>query len=137
MNMIIPGLVAARSLEVSGTAYWNYCRYVNRIASENAIMRGQCIPERYGTKHKFQDRVFRFTFIISDYGSEKFRVEVHRSVWNELPPDVNPLMVNEGTEWNYVYDYADADDTLTFHLPGSWSELLANYELPIPEPPAF
>lgn len=134
MNMIIPGLVACRSLEVSGTVYWDYCHCVNRVAGENALRRGQRVSELYRTKYVFQDRTFRFTYIVSEYGNEKFRVEVHRSAWDKLPPDVNPLMVNDGTEWNYVYDYSDSRDTLTFHLPGSWFELLANYELPIPDP---
>lgn len=134
MNMIIPGSVVIHSLEVSGTAYWDYCHYINRVAGENAVMRGQRVPEPYGTKYLFQDQVFRFTYIVSEYGNEKFRVEVHRSAWDKLPSDVNPLMVNDGTEWNYVYDYSDSRDTLTFHLPGSWFELLVNYELPITDP---
>lgn len=119
-----PGLVAIPdTLNVDGTPYYDYCSYINKIILDTAVRRGAQTYDGY----IYMDNCVRFLYIDSDYGNDKYCIEVNRSVWDDIPSNINPFMVNEGGVWNLVYEYQDCRDVLLFHIPGSWVNILARY----------
>ena len=119
----IPETITKRSMSVAGTPYEEYCCRINSAVKKYALKYGA----ESGEKYVYEDGKVRFTYIDSPYGNDKYRVDIARSVWDDLPDDIDPFMVNEGGRWNTVYQFQSGRDVLTFHLPGSWTDTVELY----------
>ena len=64
----------------------------------------------------------------SDYGIAKYKIDIHRSVWDSISEGINPLMVNEGGAWNWVYYYSESREELSLYIPGEWDEIVFDFE---------
>ena len=128
-NLNIPGIVAGlKTMQISETPFTGYCELINSIVMKMASAKGKRIfIDVANTAYVYEDGNVRFTYIDSDYGNDKYRVEVNRSVWDDIPEGINPFMVNEGSDYNYVYEYMVSREILMFHLPGNWLDFVKRY----------
>ncbi len=122
--MKIPPITMSPYYMEEDSPYTQYCEFLNGIVRKMA-QHGQIQREPYCTIMTYQDVDFRLTYTQYDSGNEHYLVEVHRNTWNSIPQGVNPFMVNENGPWNFVYQYNDSRNVLMFHIPGSWSSVLA------------
>ncbi len=120
--MKVPGtVIGLKSVEVDGGEYEPFCDLICGIVKKTALKKGSRRDDR---TYVYNNSDLKLTYIDSGY-NDKFRVEIHKSVWNEIPADINPFMVNEGTEWNLVFELQDSSSKrLQFHLPGWWVNLV-------------
>ena len=127
--MKVPEIITMRSLKI-GLEYAEYCALINTVIRETTITKGAWRPDKTwsGDVYVYQDANVKMSFRNSTYGNDHYLLEVHRSVWNDLPGSVNPFMINEGGPWNFVYHFQDGRQVLLFHLPGQWFNVLVqNY----------
>ena len=119
-----PDIVAGlKPLYVNGTDYKDYCDFINHVVRWTAVGKGYW----RGDTIIFQDESIRFIYVDNEYGNDKYTVEINREIWNEIPDDIDPQVVNFGGKWNCVYQFMDGRDALLWHIPGNWFRLLTKY----------
>ena len=130
--MNIPIVLGLKSLRVEGTAQESSVKAIDEIIRKTALKKGHEVPgtNRYETVYEYADDRFKMRFRgNSFYENYNYSLEVNEKVWDAIPEDINPFMINEGTIWNHVYMAQESPDRTVVinNLPGYWTDLLAEY----------
>lgn len=124
-----PGIVAdLKSMPIRNTPFTDYCELINSIVLKMASTRGKRkFINIATTAYVYEDGYVKLTYIDSEYGNDKYCVEINRSIWDDIPEGINPFLVNEGSDYNLVYEYILSREQLLFHLPGNWLDFVKQY----------
>ena len=129
-SIAVPGVITDAPLEIEGTCYEPYCRFVNKVVCEMAMNSAVSIRQQgcdpADTDFVYGDLNVRLKYIDSKrYGKDRFTVEINCRVLDELPeiPDHIRSLVREDGDWILVYEYSDSFDRLEYHIPG-WINVL-------------
>jgi len=110
----------------------DYCHFLNDIIRRLAVNMGiaSVSPKFSGTNYVFKGNGLRCTYNDSDYGNDRYHLEISSDVWNDVPDDINyETVFDEG--YNLVYSFQDSPDrqVLLQHIPGTWISFILNTEL--------
>lgn len=122
-----PEIVLFKAKILTNTEEIAYCDYINSIIKKICLGRGRHVPSYnfYGDVYVFKDINISLTYMDSDYGNDKYHLEIAPEVWDEIPSGIDRNIVfDEG--YNLVYSFQDSPDrkVLNWHLPGSWIQFI-------------
>lgn len=104
-----------------------YCHFLNDIIRYLSIKKGESSvsPKFSGTNYVYTGNGLRCTYNDSDYGNDRYHLEISADIWNDVPDDINyETVFDEG--YNLVYSFQDSPDrqVLLQHIPGTWINFL-------------
>jgi len=119
--MTAPGIITITSKDIKPFDFKDYCTWLNQEIKSRAVGKHDLVRNK---TYVYNDSKIKCTYVASAYGNENYYLEVNPQVWNDIPPEVNPDLVQEDG-WNLVYAYLNGTDRklIRQHIPGNWKEL--------------
>ena len=129
-EMFVPGLVLM--YRPAQPQEMEYFRFINAAILDYVTSRGVETKTERGDEFVFKNRSVKLRYFKSFYENNSYQVKVHRSAWDDVPPNARHLITEGG--WNFVYHFQDSPDRkiVHCHVPGSWIDMFKqSYGAPV------